>query len=130
MPEQRLPVIAWRLRVLMAERGIHTARALGKRLAEYGVIRSEPQLGRILRALPRSMDMHVLAALCAVLDATPGDLLIIPGKRALTTHNSTVAKAFPASSALAPTPSASEPVDPTTVPADRPRATVFPRPRG
>ena len=82
MTEQRPPVIAWRLRVLMAEREIRTTRALGKRLAEYGVIRSEPQLGRIVNGSLRSIDMQVLAALCAVLEATPGDLLIIPGKRA------------------------------------------------
>lgn len=128
MTEQRPPVIAWRLRVLMAEREIRTTRALGKRLAEYGVIRSEPQLGRIVNGSLRSIDMQVLAALCAVLEATPGDLLIIPGKRASGRSNTINASSRPAQPAFAP-PSTTERVDPAPIPTERPRATVFPSPK-
>ena len=65
----------------MAERNIRTARALRKRLAEQGVMLSEPQVGRVINHLPRLMNTKILAALCAVLDTTPGELLVIPGKR-------------------------------------------------
>lgn len=127
--EQRPPVIAWRLRVLMAERDVHTTRALRKRLADYGIVRSEPQLGRIVKGLPRSMDMQVLSALCAVLDVTPGDLLIIPGRCSPGRQNLPAANVLPSTSVSAPGLSGTDPVDLTAIPTERPRATAFPRPK-
>ena len=120
--------LAWRLRVVMAERDIRTTRALCQRLAQAGIVISEPQLGRIVKALPRSLNLTLLAGLCAVLDVTPGDLLIVPGRR-LPNALGTRPPRLPASAAAPEPPLPAVVVDPANVPAERPRASVFPRPK-
>jgi len=80
MSSEARPRVLWRLRILMAEREIRTTRELRRRLESFGVTLSEPQLGRIVKGLPRQINTEHLSALCSVLDATPGDLLQIPGR--------------------------------------------------
>lgn len=63
----------------MAERNIRSARALRKLLVEHGIEISEAQISRIVRRMPSSLNMHLLAALCRVLSVSPGDLIVLPG---------------------------------------------------
>ncbi len=67
----------WRIRVLMAERDIPTVRELRVQLSRVGFVISEPQLGRVRKCLPARLDTRLLAALCSVLKAQPGDLLVL-----------------------------------------------------
>lgn len=112
----------------MAERDIRTTRALCQRLTQYGVVISEPQLGRIVKALPRSLNLTLLAGLCAALDVTPGELLIVPGRRLPNTPG-TLPPRLPASAPAPEPPLPSVVMDPANVPAERPRASAFPRPK-
>ncbi|WP_448482007.1 helix-turn-helix domain-containing protein [Pseudoxanthomonas mexicana] len=121
-------LLAWRLRVVMAEREIRTTRALCQRLAQVGVVISEPQLGRIVKALPRTLNLTLLAGLCTVLDVTPGELLIVPGRR-VSNAPGPMPPRLPASAAAPEPPLPSVVLDPANVPAERPRASAFPRPK-
>lgn len=67
--------LQWRLKILMAERGIPSAAELSRRLAEVGVERSETQISRLVKAMPNRLDTHVLLGLCRVLDCGPEDLI-------------------------------------------------------
>lgn len=113
----------------MAERDIRSVRALRKRLTDFGVSISEPQLGRIANALPKMLSTPLLAALCAALDTTPGELLIIPGKRPTGARLSTSIPVAASAAAAAQSASITRSEDPTANPTERPRATVFPRPK-
>lgn len=90
---------------------------------------SEPQIGRVINHLPRLMNTQVLAALCVVLDTTPGELLVIPGRRsALPQLDDTVDRN---SHTHQPAAIFTQAVasDLTAIPAVRPRAKAFPRPK-
>jgi len=65
----------WRLNIVMAEREVRTTRDLRRRLKGIGFEISEAQLGRVRHRLPARLDMALLAALCTVLETTPGTLL-------------------------------------------------------
>lgn len=84
MPAPETPWVAsdiliWRVRQQMSLREIYTARALKKRLAEVGYDISEAQISRMKNSLPKQLDLRLMAALCLVLDVTPGDLLTRKG---------------------------------------------------
>jgi DNA-binding Xre family transcriptional regulator len=112
MSRQARPRVLWRLRVLMAERDIRTTRELRRRLESFGVTISEPQLGRIVKGLPRQLNTEHLSALCEVLDATPGDLLQIPGRTQPTSY-----PRVPAGPTVTPAASPAKPERPITPPA-------------
>jgi DNA-binding Xre family transcriptional regulator len=65
----------WRLRLLLAERGMFSTRELRPLLAEHGVNLSESQVWRLVTGKPERLNMHVLAVLCQILDCTPNDLI-------------------------------------------------------
>ena len=69
------PRLNWRIGVAMAEAGIRTNRELKKRLATAGYQASEAKLCRLRKVDLRSIDVELLAALCAVLATSPNDLL-------------------------------------------------------
>lgn len=73
------PLLVWRIGVAMAEAGIRTNRELRKRLTEVGFQTSEATLCRLRKVDLRAIDLEMLAALCAVLGATPDDLLAPKG---------------------------------------------------
>lgn len=84
MPAPDAPLVAsdvlvWQIRQQMSLREIYTARDLKKRLAEVGYPISEAQISRLKKALPKHLDMRLLAGLCLVLDVSPGDLLVRVG---------------------------------------------------
>jgi DNA-binding Xre family transcriptional regulator len=65
----------WRLRVLMAERGMFKAADLAPRLAEHGVRLSDSQVWRLVTGRPERLNLRVLVVLCEILDCDPGELV-------------------------------------------------------
>jgi DNA-binding Xre family transcriptional regulator len=129
--DEQLPVLAWRLPVLMAERGIRTTRALRIRLAAHGVILSEPQLGRVVKKLPKQLNTQLLTGLCAALHVSPGELLVIPGFRSASTakdRDPGYSSTSPAD-VDAPKPGNSVPKVLPRSASGRPQATALPRPK-
>lgn len=66
---------AWRLRPLMAQRGIYTPSELAPHLAEQGVRLSATQVWRLVTGKPERLNLHTLMVLCEILDCTPNDLI-------------------------------------------------------
>jgi DNA-binding Xre family transcriptional regulator len=67
----------WHLRRVMAERGMYATTDLGPLLAERGVRLSREQVYRLATKTPQRLNLHVLAALCDILECSP-DALIEP----------------------------------------------------
>ncbi len=65
----------WRLRVLMAERGMFKATDLSPRLAEHGVRLSDSQVWRLVTGRPERLNLRVLVVLCEILGCDPGELV-------------------------------------------------------
>jgi DNA-binding Xre family transcriptional regulator len=65
----------WRLRVLMAERGMFKAADLAPRLAEHGIHLSDSQVWRMVTGRPERLNLRVLVVLCEILDCDPGELV-------------------------------------------------------
>jgi DNA-binding Xre family transcriptional regulator len=65
----------WRLRLLMAERGMFKPGELGPRLAEHGVRLSDSQVWRLVTGKPERLNLRTLVALCRILDCEPNDLI-------------------------------------------------------
>jgi DNA-binding Xre family transcriptional regulator len=65
----------WRLRILLAERGIWSHTELIPLLAERGVRLSGTQVWRLVTGKPERLNLHTLAVLCDLLDCTPNDLI-------------------------------------------------------
>ncbi len=60
----------WRLRRLLAERGIFASKPLVPLLAEHGIRLSESQVWRLVTGKPERLNLHVLVVLCKILDCT------------------------------------------------------------
>jgi len=76
----------WRLRLLLAERGVFHAADLSPLLAEHGVRLSESQVWRLVTGKPERLNLHTLMVLCDIVDCTPNDLIRrvqLPGKAKL-----------------------------------------------
>lgn len=67
----------WRLRVMMAERGITTVTELRRQLQAMGMEISTQQLSRVVNELPQRVNTDLLAALITLLRCTPNDLFYI-----------------------------------------------------
>jgi DNA-binding Xre family transcriptional regulator len=65
----------WRLRMLLAERGIWNHNELVPLLAERGVHLSSTQVWRLVTGKPERLSLHTLVVLCDLLDCGPGDLI-------------------------------------------------------
>jgi|Tabmets5t2r1_1033131.scaffolds.fasta_scaffold25735_1 DNA-binding Xre family transcriptional regulator len=65
----------WRLRILLAERGIWSHQDLIPLLAERGVRLSNTQVWRLVTGKPERLNLHTLMVLCDLLDCTPNDLI-------------------------------------------------------
>ncbi|MEV4604899.1 helix-turn-helix transcriptional regulator [Amycolatopsis sp. NPDC049253] len=66
---------SWKLRELMAARGLRTTTQLGPLLAERGIDLSASQVHRLVTGTPERLSLQVLAALCDILDTTPNELI-------------------------------------------------------
>ena len=65
----------WRLREVMATRGMFTTTELIPLLAERGIDLSPAQVWRLVTQIPARLSLPVLAALCDILAVTPSDLI-------------------------------------------------------
>ncbi|MET7356576.1 helix-turn-helix domain-containing protein [Streptomyces mirabilis] len=65
----------WRLRELMAARGMFTVAELMPHLTERGITLSSSQVHRLVSGTPERLSLPVLATLCDILDCTPTDLI-------------------------------------------------------
>jgi DNA-binding Xre family transcriptional regulator len=66
----------WRLREVMASRGLFNTTDLTPLLVERGIERSQAQIWRLVTGTPERMSLPVLAALCDILQVTPADLIV------------------------------------------------------
>jgi DNA-binding Xre family transcriptional regulator len=65
----------WRLREIMASRGLFTTTHLAPLLAERGIQLSASQIHRLVTGTPERLSLPVLAALCDLLEVTPTELI-------------------------------------------------------
>ncbi len=65
----------WRLRPMLAERGITSYAELAPLLASHGVSLSESQVWRLFTGKPERLNLHTLMVLCEIVDCTPNDLI-------------------------------------------------------
>src|SRR5260370_40380143 len=75
MTARRKASYQWRLRKVMADRGMFTTTELVPHLAERGITLSASQVHRLVTGTPERLSLPVLAALCGLLDVTPADLI-------------------------------------------------------
>lgn len=74
-PQQQ---VEWKLRMAAAQRGIWTGTELRRLLAERaGLKLSAASVSALFTKQPSQVKLSTLAALCAALDCTPGDLLTL-----------------------------------------------------
>ncbi len=66
----------WRLREIMATRGLFTTTHLAPLLAERSITLSASQIHRLVTGTPERLSLPVLAALCDLLEVTPAELII------------------------------------------------------
>jgi DNA-binding Xre family transcriptional regulator len=67
----------WRLREIMATKGMFNASDLAGPLAEHGINLSSVQIWRLVTQTPERLSLPVLAALCDILDVTPAQLIAV-----------------------------------------------------
>ena len=76
MTAERQVSYQWRLRELMAGRGMFTTSEMVPLLAARGISLSVSQVHRLVTGIPERLSLPVLAALCDILDVTPADLIV------------------------------------------------------
>jgi DNA-binding Xre family transcriptional regulator len=65
----------WRLRALMAERGMYQTTDLVPLLAERGVVLSSVQVYRLVTQTPERLNLRTLMALCDILGCSSVELI-------------------------------------------------------
>lgn len=76
MSRRRHVSYQWRLREIMASRGLFTTTHLAPLLAERGITLSASQIHRLVTGTPERLSLPVLAALCDLLEVTPAELIL------------------------------------------------------
>ena len=66
----------WRLREVMAARGLFNTTDLAPRLVARGIELSPVQVWRLVTGTPERLSLPVLAALCDILEVTPAELIV------------------------------------------------------
>lgn len=74
----------WRLREIMASRGLFVTTQLSPLLAERGIELSASQVHRLVTGTPERLSLQVLAALCDILEVTPDELIPVTADNATT----------------------------------------------
>src|SRR5260370_9928921 len=82
MTARRKASYQWRLRKVMADRGMFTTTELVPHLAERGITLSASQVHRLVTGTPERLSLPVLAALCDILDVPPADLIATTAENA------------------------------------------------
>jgi len=93
----------WKLRQLMAERGLFKTSELGPLLAARGIVLSPAQVYRLVANGPQRLSLPILVALCDILSCTPNDLIELtdgadankPSRRVSTTTRPRRARVVP-----------------------------------
>lgn len=67
----------WNLRMKAAERGIWKSTELRRMLAEAGLVISAGKMSNLWTGTPTTIRLDDLDVICAVLDCTPSDLLVL-----------------------------------------------------
>jgi DNA-binding Xre family transcriptional regulator len=75
MVAKRQASYQWRLREIMATKGLFNASDLVAPLAERGITLSSVQVWRLVTQTPERLSLPVLAALCDILDVNPAQLI-------------------------------------------------------
>lgn len=75
MTAKRQVAYQWRLREVMATHGLFNATDLEPLLAERGIHLSSVQVWRLVTGTPERLSLPVLAALCDIFEADPGQLI-------------------------------------------------------
>jgi DNA-binding Xre family transcriptional regulator len=76
LAERRQVRYLWRLREVMASRGLFSTTALIPLLVERGIELSAVQVWRLVTGTPERLSLPVLAALCDILEVTPSELIV------------------------------------------------------
>lgn len=84
MTRRREVSYQWRLREIMARRGLFTTTHLAPLLAERGIMLSASQIHRLVTGTPERLSLPVLAALCDLLEVTPAELIVTSAENATT----------------------------------------------
>jgi len=74
----------WKLREVMAMNGIYATTDLVPLLKERDVDLSVSQVHRLVTGTPERLNLTVLAALCDILGAEPGELILVEAANATT----------------------------------------------
>jgi DNA-binding Xre family transcriptional regulator len=69
----------WNLRMKAAEAGIWQATDMRRRLAEAGLVISSGKMSTLWSGAPTTIRLDDLEVICAVLQCTPNDLLMLTG---------------------------------------------------
>lgn len=72
----------WRLREVMASRGVFTATELVPLLKDRGIDLSASQVHRLVSGTPERLSLQVLSAFCDILGCTPADLVTTTAENA------------------------------------------------
>jgi DNA-binding Xre family transcriptional regulator len=75
----------WRLREVVATRGLFTTTHLAPLLAERGITLSASQIHRLVTGTPERLSLPVPAALCDLLEVTPAGLITTHAENTTTT---------------------------------------------
>lgn len=89
----------WQLRAVMAEHGMFSTTELSPLLRERGIDLSVSQVHRLVTGTPERLSLPVLAALCDIFGAGPGDLILTEAQN--TAVRKTAAGDLPAPAELA-----------------------------
>ncbi|UVE95393.1 helix-turn-helix transcriptional regulator [Dietzia sp. B32] len=81
----------WRVREIMARRGVHSAKELAELLHERGITLTPNAVWRIVAQEPERISFKVLVALCDALNVTPNDLITYTAADARTRRQHQVA---------------------------------------
>jgi DNA-binding Xre family transcriptional regulator len=73
---------SWRLREVMATRGIFTATKLVPLLKDRGIDLSASQVHRLVSGTPERLSLQVLSAFCDILGCTPAELVTTTAENA------------------------------------------------
>jgi DNA-binding Xre family transcriptional regulator len=93
----------WRLRNVMADRGMFAATGLVPHLAERGINLSASQVHRLVTGTPERLSLPVLAALCDILEVTPAELIVTRAQNAVP-RQAAAGDSGPAAAGLRPRP--------------------------
>lgn len=71
----RQAAVKWKLRSLLAEKGMFKTTDLHRALKELGIELSREQVYRLVTTTPQRLNIDVFAGICLVLECSPNDII-------------------------------------------------------